>query len=174
MNSCGIQAFSGGAHTYIARPTSDAPNPSSSMAARSYFMTLFRSIHMNAIKPIAPIIGITAAVLAGDAVWLTLRQSYHEQLFAAVQKSPLVVRWIPAVFVYALLVFALYMVAVKSATSWRDAALKGALVGGTMYGFYDFTNWATLKGWTAYMTATDMAWGAVAGALGAVAGYLMM
>ena len=123
---------------------------------------------MNAIKAI---VGITAAVLAGDAVWLTLRQSYHEELFAAVQKSPLTVRWIPAIFVYALLVFALYMVAVKSSKSWRDAALKGALVGGTMYGFYDFTNWATLKGWTGFMTATDMAWGAVAGALGAAAGF---
>lgn len=126
---------------------------------------------MNAIKSITPIVGITAAVLAGDAVWLTLRQSYHEELFAAVQKSPLTVRWIPAIFVYALLVFALYMVAVKSSKSWRDAALKGALVGGTMYGFYDFTNWATLKGWTGFMTATDMAWGAVAGALGAAAGF---
>ena len=128
---------------------------------------------MNA-KLIIPIVGITAAVLGGDAVWLTLRQSYHEQLCAALQKSPLVVRWIPAVVVYALFVFALYMVAVKSATGWRDAALKGALVGGTMYGFYDFTNWATLKGWTAYMTATDMAWGAVAGALGAVAGFMLL
>ena len=122
---------------------------------------------------IVGITGITVAVLSGDAIWLTLRQSYHEQLFAAVQKSPLVVRWIPAIFVYVLLVFALYMVAVRSATSWRDAALKGALVGGTMYGFYDFTNWATLKGWTAYMTATDTAWGAVAGAVGAVAGFML-
>jgi uncharacterized membrane protein len=126
-----------------------------------------------AIKSVVGITGITVAVLGSDAIWLTLRQSYHEQLFAAVQKSPLVVRWIPAIFVYVLLVFALYMVAVRSATSWRDAALKGALVGGTMYGFYDFTNWATLKGWTAYMTATDTAWGAVAGAVGAVAGFML-
>lgn len=118
------------------------------------------------------IVGITGAVLAGDALWLTLRYDYHKQLFYAVQQSPLVVRWIPAIFVYVLLVFAIYTVAVKSATSWNDAVIKGALVGGVMYGFYDFTNWATLKGWTAYMTATDMAWGAVAGALGAAAGFM--
>ncbi len=118
--------------------------------------------------------GILVALLAGDAVWLTLRKSYHEKLFAAVQNSPptaLSIRWIPAIFVYLLLAFALYMVAVKTATSYRNAALNGALVGGIMYGFYDFTNWATLKGWTAHMTATDMAWGAAAGALGAVTGY---
>jgi uncharacterized membrane protein len=120
------------------------------------------------------IVGITVAVLGGDAAWLTLRQAYHAQFFRAVQQAPLTVRWVPAVAVYALLVFALYHVAVKSASSWTDAALKGALVGGTMYGFYDFTNWATLQGWTAYMTATDMAWGAVAGALGAATGFYFM
>ncbi len=126
---------------------------------------------MNALKPI---VGITGAVLAGDALWLTLRQTYHNQLFQAIQKTPLTVRWIPAAMVYVLLVFAIYQVAVKSAKSWKDAALKGALVGGTMYGFYDFTNWATLKEWTAYMTATDMGWGAVAGALGAAVGFMFM
>lgn len=126
---------------------------------------------MNA--PTRAIVGITGAVLAGDAAWLTLRQTYHSQLFQAVQQTPLAVRWLPAVVVYALLVFALYQVAVRSAGSLKEAALKGALVGGTMYGFYDFTNWATLRGWTAYMTATDMAWGAVAGALGAAAGFMM-
>ena len=126
---------------------------------------------MNA-SAVKQIVGITGAVLAGDALWLTLRYDYHKQLFQAVQQAPLAVRWIPAIFVYVLLVFAIYVVAVRSASSWKDAAIKGALVGGTMYGFYDFTNWATLKGWTAYMTATDMAWGAVAGALGATAGFI--
>jgi hypothetical protein len=44
---------------------------------------------MNAIKSI---VGITATVLAGDAVWLTLSQSYHEQLFESIQKAFLSVR----------------------------------------------------------------------------------
>ena len=117
--------------------------------------------------------GITIAILAGDAMWLTIRNAYHMQLFQSVQGSPLKMRWIPAIFVYALLVFAVYQVAVKPALSWKDAALKGAIVGGTMYGFYDFTNWATLSGWTAYMTATDMMWGTVAGALGAGTRFLL-
>lgn len=122
----------------------------------------------------AAIVGIIAAVLGGDAVWLTIRQTYHKQLFESIQKSPLIVRWIPAIFVYLLFVLALYYVAVKPAISMRTAAFRGALVGATMYGFYDFTNWATLTNWTAYMTFTDMLWGGVAGALGAVAGYALM
>lgn len=117
------------------------------------------------------IVGITAAVLGGDALWLTLRYNFHKQFFQNVQQSPLDVRWIPAIFVYVLFIFAIYHVAVKSAESFKDAAWKGALVGGVMYGFYDFTNWATLRGWTGFMTATDTAWGAAAGALGAIVGF---
>jgi hypothetical protein len=37
----------------MARPTSDAPNPSNSMAVRSYFIALFRTKHMNANAGIA-------------------------------------------------------------------------------------------------------------------------
>lgn len=121
-----------------------------------------------------PIVGITGGILASDAVWLTLRQSYHNNLFQSIQKSPLVVRWIPAIFVYVFLVFAIYQVAVKSAKSYTDAIGKGLLVGGVMYGFYDFTNWATLQNWTAFMTFTDMFWGAAVGGIGAAAGYLLM
>lgn len=126
---------------------------------------------MNALQSI---VGITAAVLGGDALWLTLRSDFHNKFFEGVQHAPLAVRWIPAIGVYALFVFALYHVAVKAAKTWHDAAWKGALVGGVMYGFYDFTNWATLRGWTAYMTVTDTAWGATAGAFGAAVGYSLL
>lgn len=126
---------------------------------------------MNAVTPI---VGISGAVLASDAIWLTLRQSYHNDLFQTIQKSPLKVRWIPAIFVYAFLIFAIYQVAVKSAKSYTDAFTKGLLVGGIMYGFYDFTNWATLQHWTAYMTFIDMAWGAIVGGIGAATGYYFL
>jgi uncharacterized membrane protein len=119
-------------------------------------------------------VGITGGILAGDAIWLTLRQPYHNNLFQAIQKSPLTIRWIPAIFVYVFLVFAIYQVAVKSAKTMKDAITKGLVVGGVMYGFYDFTNWATLQQWTAYMTFTDMIWGAIVGGIGAAAGYYFL
>ena len=120
---------------------------------------------------IAPIVGTTGTILAGDLLWLTLRQAYHKQLFQEVQGSPLQLRWLAAIPVYALLVFALYFVAVQPARRWQDAAALGATVGAVMYGFYDFTNYSTLTRWTLFMTLTDMAWGAFIGCIAAVVGF---
>ena len=100
-------------------------------------------------------------LLLVDALWLFARADYHKSFFAAVQGSPLTVRWIPAALVYVLLAIALVSVAVMGAKSVRNAALRGALVGGIMYGFYDATNMATLSGWTWSMLALDTLWGAL-------------
>jgi uncharacterized membrane protein len=100
-------------------------------------------------------------LLTVDALWLFIRADFHNKFFAGVQGAPLTVRWIPAAIVYILLAIALVVVAILGANSVRDAALRGALVGGIMYGFYDATNMATLRGWTWTMLATDTLWGAV-------------
>lgn len=46
----------------------------------------------------------------------------------------------------------------------------GALIGAMAYGTYEFTNYATLKGWHPAMVATDLAWGTVLTAVSAWAG----
>lgn len=46
----------------------------------------------------------------------------------------------------------------------------GALLGAMAYGTYEFTNLATLKGWTWRMVATDLIWGTVLTGVSAVAG----
>jgi len=46
----------------------------------------------------------------------------------------------------------------------RGALVMGALYGLFTYGTYDLTNYATLRNWTAALTATDMVWGAILGA----------
>jgi uncharacterized membrane protein len=110
-------------------------------------------------------------VLALDAVWLTFRYSYHKTLFAAVQGSPLQARWIPAAIVYLILAAIIYLGAVKDARSVKDAALRGAVAGGLAYGFYDFTNYATLTRYTLEMTLTDTAWGAFVSAAAAAMAF---
>jgi uncharacterized membrane protein len=116
---------------------------------------------------------ILLTVLLLDAVWLTFRYSYHNALFAAVQGSPLKARWIPALIVYLILTTILYFGAVKDARSVKDAALRGAITGGLAYGFYDFTNYATLSRYTLEMTLTDTAWGAVVSAAAAASAVAM-
>lgn len=106
-----------------------------------------------------------------DAVYLTLRLTYHQNLFQSVQGSPLTVRAMSAAIVYLLLAFAIVYVAVLPARSMNEAVLRGALTGGVMYGFYDATNYATLSRWTLGMALTDTMWGTLCGAAAAAAGY---
>jgi uncharacterized membrane protein len=108
-----------------------------------------------------------------DAVWLTLRSGYHETLFMAVQRAPLTLRVAPAIGVYLLLPVIIYLTALRDAKSWKDAALKGALTGALLYGFYDLTNYATLNGWTLQMSVTDTLWGTTLCAGGAGLAYVL-
>ena len=126
---------------------------------------------MNALFPI---VGSAGSMLFLDAIYLTLRQSYHDNLFSSIQKSPLKIRYLAAVVVYALLTIAVYHFAVKNAKSIDDAVLRGAIVGFLMYAFYDFTNYATLTKYTFEMVVVDSLWGTMLAAAGAAAGYFVM
>ena len=122
----------------------------------------------SALKPIA---AITVATLAADAVWLTLNHPYHAQLFKEIQHEPMTVRWFPAVLVYVLIIAAIYFFAVRDAKSLLEAAGRGALIGLSMYGLYDLTNYATLINYSFAMTVTDMLWGTALCAFGALCGF---
>jgi len=117
------------------------------------------------------IVGSAITIGAADAIWLTLRNKYHTTLFNDIQKSPLHVRWIPALLIYILIPVALFLTSVKSSKTLQDAAYKGALTGFILYAFYDLTNYATLSKYTLDMTVTDIAWGTLVCAVGASAGY---
>ena len=69
----------------------------------------------------------------------------------------------------ALTFYAFYVAGVVYLVSWPAlaagdpgrAALNGAVLGALAYGTYEFTNLATLKGWTWSMVAVDLIWGTV-------------
>ena len=123
---------------------------------------------MDAVKTIG-----SAAIAMGllDIGWLTYRYRYHQTLFQSIQKSPLTVRWFPAVAIYLLLPYALYIWAIRDAKTLVEATTKGALTGAILYAFYDLTNYATLADWTLDMTITDALWGTTLCAIGASVGY---
>jgi uncharacterized membrane protein len=115
-------------------------------------------------------VAVMITTLALDAAWLTFRSSYHSALFKSIQGSAMVPRLLPGALVYLLIPAAiLYFVLGRAKSVW-DAAKDGAALGVAMYGLYDLTNYATLKGWTLTMTATDTLWGAYVCAVGAAAG----
>jgi len=113
------------------------------------------------VKKIALILGVCLFL---DAMWLGSKFSYYQNLFAEIQKSPLTIRFLPALAVYILIALAIwyfvFQIASESiAKNPAKAFAVGATLGFSMYGLYDLTNYATLRGYTLQMTLTDMAWG---------------
>ena len=117
------------------------------------------------------IAGIAGAAVGLDAVYLTLRQSFHDDFFHRLQKQPLRIRMLPAVLVYVLLITAVYLYAVRNASRMEEAALRGAVIGFIMYAFYDLTNYATLANYTLEMVIVDSLWGALLACAAAAPGF---
>ena len=72
----------------------------------------------------------------------------------------LTARFVPAVLFY--LVYAAgiqVFVLPVGQDAWPLTALNGALFGLFTYATYDLTNYATLRGWTAALAVSDIAWG---------------
>lgn len=120
-----------------------------------------------------PIVGMAATVAAADAMWLTANMSYHTKLIESIQKSPLLIRFVPAALVYVLIIATLYVFAVLESKLLKEAVLRGAALGFAMYGLYDLTNYATLTNYTLEMTLKDMAWGTVLCAAVAATGFYL-
>ena len=112
--------------------------------------------------------GLTVGLM--DAMWLTYRYKYHNDLFFSVQKSKLNVRVIPAILIYILIPLAVIW-AIKDKKTFEDAILSGAIMGFFLYGLYDLTNYATLSGWTLEMVLTDILWGTTVCTIGAAAAF---
>jgi uncharacterized membrane protein len=128
------------------------------------------------LKQIGLILGVCLFL---DLFWLGARGEYHSRLFAEIQKSPLTIRFLPALAVYSLIALAVwYFVFQVAATNVAKDPAKafavGATLGFSMYGLYDLTNYATLKGYTLEMTVVDMAWGTfLCGTAASVTSYLL-
>ncbi|MEL6265065.1 MAG: DUF2177 family protein [Pseudomonadota bacterium] len=119
---------------------------------------------------------VTAVIFLGaDAVWL---QAYVSGLFRSHIGEIMLedFRLLPAVGFYTLYVVGMLYFA--SAAGLGDkpltrVALDAALFGFFCYGTYEFTNYATLKGWHPQMVMVDIAWGTIATAVSAVLGVLI-
>lgn len=80
----------------------------------------------------------------------------------------------------ALVFYAAYVAGVVYLVSWPAvkagqpalALTQGMILGALAYGTYEFTNLATLKGWSWQMVATDLAWGTVLTGVSAWAGVM--
>lgn len=125
---------------------------------------------------------LAAAGLSGvlfvllDLAWFSVSRErlYNPELGALLRAK---VDFPAAVAFYA--IYALGMAALVIAPAAGDvkrAVLMGAALGVTAYATYNFTNLATLRGWSSTVTWADLAWGtfATAVACGATTAALSM
>ncbi|MXU65142.1 DUF2177 family protein [Oceanomicrobium pacificus] len=85
-------------------------------------------------------------------------------------------------YVPALIFYLFYIAGLVWFVSWPalregtilQAGLNGAFFGAVAYGTYEFTNYATLKGWSPAMVATDLIWGTAITAIAAMSGVAII
>jgi uncharacterized membrane protein len=127
---------------------------------------------MSRLKPLAVAYVACAGVfLAMDAVWLTAaaERLYRPRIGALMAAE---VRPVPALAFYAIYIAGVVAFAIAPSLREgriRNAAIRGAGLGFLAYATYDLTNQATLKVWSTLVTVLDLAWGAFATGVAALA-----
>ena len=118
-------------------------------------------------------IAALVALVVLDALWLGAmsRDFYKVRLGQLLLGQP---NWYAAILFYLVHALGIVAFAVPLAGSWVSAALFGALFGFCVYGAYDLTNLATLRGWPLTVSLVDLAWGAVVTAAATVTAFLAM
>ncbi len=113
------------------------------------------------------------AFMVLDGVWLgvLMKNFYRAQLAPIVRLADggIAPNWPAAFVVHALLGTGIAVFVIPRVSSVSLAAAYGALFGLVVYGVYDFTNYSTLRQWPFVLTLADVAWGAAASAVAAVA-----
>jgi len=101
------------------------------------------------------IIAVTLVLL--DSVFIMAIKKYFDWQITIVQRSQLTLNLSGAVGCYIFLIFAIYHFIIKKNASILDAFLLGI----SIYGVYEFTNYATLKNWRITTIIMDTTWGGI-------------
>jgi len=118
------------------------------------------------------------AAAALDYIWIgNVMNRFYLDAFASfgrIAEDKFVPLLWAAGIVYLILPTAIYVFVILPAHSLRQASAKGALFGLLFYGLYDFTNLATIQGWSVTVTFVDVTWGIVICAILSALGYQLI
>ncbi len=109
----------------------------------------------------------TVLFLAGDCVWLVgvMNKFFVYQIRHLMNVTPhgTIINYISALCAYIIISTGLtwFIVVPLLRTSYINIFLNGAFLGFCLYGVYEFTNHATLKGWPLLFLNVDILWGTV-------------
>jgi uncharacterized membrane protein len=103
-------------------------------------------------------IGVSAlTMIALDGLYLqTMKTSFSNQIIK-VQGSPLVLKILPTIVCYMLLVFGLNYFIISKNQSLYAAFLLGIVI----YGVYDATTYALITKWSPQLALIDTLWGGI-------------
>ena len=120
---------------------------------------------------------VSLVVFVGiDFIWLSsmgaalYRSTLGDLLAPSVRLAPAVVFYLA--YPVGVVVFAVAPALAES--SWLKGAALALLFGAVAYGTYDLTNFATMRIWSLQITILDIAYGAIASGVAAVAAYLVV
>lgn len=120
-----------------------------------------------------PFLACMACFMTLDGLWLgvVMRAFYRDQLapIARMANGRLAPNWPAAFLVYVALGLGVTAFVLPRATDLSSTAATGALFGLVVYGVHDLTNFATLAQYPLAVVVVDIAWGAAATAICAVA-----
>jgi len=92
-----------------------------------------------------------------DFIWLG---AIAKNLYAKLIPFEMQINWLAAILTYIVIVGSIiYFVVPKADGDIFKGILNGAILGALMYGIYDLTNKATLKGWPWQLVIIDIIWG---------------
>lgn len=113
-----------------------------------------------------------------EGAWLFFMNSFYTGAFARFAKFPLsVYDFVAAAFSYVVLIFGFWYFVARHVASFKnavDAFLNGAIFGLAVYGVYNMTNRATLKGYSWTLAIVDTTWGCLIGGVVAASLKLLM
>lgn len=112
---------------------------------------------MYEIKDLLFIVIVGVLLFIFDGIWLFLMRDVFSKLIINIQKSPLKIRFFPAIITYLLMTLGLYHFIIKDNKSSFEAVLLGLFT----YGVYEGTNYAIFENWTYITAISDFLWGGV-------------
>ena len=94
-------------------------------------------------------------LLSLDAVYLSATKGFYGSLVNGIQKSKMQVKFFAVIATYVILLFGYYALIISQRRSPQEAGILGL----TIYGVFELTNYAIFKNWSIFAVILDTLWG---------------